>query len=153
MRRQLPDPRAIYDSRRRATADPHKRSALNAHLPDAGEALSRMGNNVDPVAGGPRMPQVHFVAESMIALIGVEALKEHAGSLIDRLNALEASDSPNEYFGPRRAVALDLWDKFSSKADAAPEDFDALLGAILMGAWAWLPRDPDKAATPPAEES
>lgn len=144
MTRQLPDPRAIYDSR--------KRTALNAHLPDAGEALRRKAG-VDPAAAERRQPYLRFAAETMTALLGADGLREHTGNLIAGLEAFDVNQAADKFFYKRRGRAVALFQALDGKADAKPEEWDELLDAILSAADSWLPRDPDKAATPPAEES
>lgn len=143
MNRPLPDPRQIYAARARVAADNRKRGALNAHLPNAGEARRRRGAAV-PVAVHRGYPRWADLSPLLFALIGEDGALEFASRLMDALGALDKGQAAYGTFEPTRKQAVDIWVELQAKAAPTAAELDALFTSIFTALDRWLPRDDGK---------
>jgi len=143
MNRPLPDPRQIYAARARVAADNRKRGALNAHLPNAGEARRRRGAAV-PVAVHRGYPRWADLSPLLFALIGEDGALEFATELMDALVGLDQNMAATEHFKAARDKAAGNWAEIQEKDAPTAADFDALFTSIFLAVDRWLPRDDGK---------
>ena len=139
----LPDPRQIYATRAKVVADNRKRGALNARLPDAGEAMRRNGA-FNPRAATRSSPSIIGLSALLLELIGKEVTIDFMGTLMDALAPLENAQAASKTFEEERKKAVDIWAQVQAKKDPNAADVDYLLINIVRAADSFFPRDNGK---------
>ena len=139
----LPDPHQIYATRAKVVADNRKPDALNARLPDAGEAMRRKGA-FNPRAASRSSPSIIGFSALLFELIGKEVTIDFMGTLMDALAPLENAQATCKTFEEARKNAVDIWAQLQAKKDPNAADVDYLLRKIVNAADSFFPRDNGK---------
>ncbi|MBL8418647.1 MAG: hypothetical protein JNN31_10475 [Dechloromonas sp.] len=147
MSQPLPDPRKIYAARAKVTADNRKRDALNAHLPDAREAMRRKGASF-PAAVHRGYPKWGDLSPLLYSLIGEDATLKFAGELVDALVALDNDQAATKFFEGARKQANDIWVELQAKDAPTAAELDALFISVFTALDRWVPRDDGKLKPP-----